>query len=115
MNMSEQNALFPRPTIPELSASCQKLLKLEDQKAKIVDKIKAANEDNEERMVKARDEGKLETDSNGDHVFVFDNNGKPKVRVIKKRDVCTFRDKAMLDKPDLEVHEGGKGGDETIG
>lgn len=117
MNMAEdksgqQQSLdgFGRPSIPELSASCLKVLKLEDQKAKIVDKLKAANADNDERMAKARDEGKLEKDKDGDHVFVFENGSKPKVCVIKKRDVCTFRDKAMLEeKTDLEVIDGGKG------
>ena len=110
MNMAEkQESLFPRPDIPELSSVCQSILKLEVKKAKILDQLKAGNADLEVRMADARDNEKLEKDANGDFVFVFDNAGKPKVCVIKKRDVCTFRDKAMLDKPDLEVLDGGKG------
>ena len=108
MNMAEQTEAFPRPDIPELSQACQAILKLEIKKAKILDQLKAGNADLEIRMAAARDEDKLEKDSKGDFVFVFDNAGKPKVCVIKKRDVCTFRDKAMLDKPDLEVLDGGK-------
>lgn len=118
MNMAEdksgqQQSLdgFGRPSIPKLSASCLRVLKLEDQKAKIVDKLSAAVAENDKNMIEARDDGSLEKDKNGDHVFVFENGSKPKVCVVKRRDVCTFRDKANLeDKPDLEVIDGGKGG-----